>query len=79
MSEASNRISYLDSDRPPLHSDISNSFYQTPNVTNVRLTHVSLSLMWMDNTTLLRRIQPRAQNRREWINIGHKPQKQRPN
>ena len=77
MSEASNRISFLESDRAPSHSDIDNSFFHIPNASTVRHTHVSPSLMWMDNTTLYRRIQPRAQNRREWINIVHKPPKKK--
>ena len=59
-----------------MHTDIDNSFFQIPNASHVRLTHVSPSLMWMDNTTLYRRIQPRALNRREWIKIVHKPTKQ---
>ena len=79
MSEASNRISHLTSDQAPLHNDIDNSFFQIPNASKVRLTHVSPSLMWMDNTTLYRRIQPRALDRREWIQVVHKPPKQRRN
>ena len=46
MSEASNRISFLASDHAPSHSDIDNSFFQIPNASNVRKTHVSPSLMW---------------------------------
>ena len=78
MSEASNQISpsnqisHLASDQAPLRSDIDNSFFQTPKASHVRLTHVSPSLMWMDNATLYRRIQPRALNRREWIKIAQK-------
>ena len=80
MSEASNRISFLSSDRAPVHSNIENAFFHIPNASTVRQTHVSPSLMWMDNTTLYRRVQPRAQNRREWINVVHKPpKKQRQN
>ena len=79
MSEASNRISFLASDRAPAHSDIDNSFFQIPNASNVRMTHVSPSLMWMDNTSLYRRIQPRTLNRREWISVVHKPKKQNHN
>ena len=80
MSEASNRISFLSSDRAPVHSDIDNAFFHIPNASTVRQTHVSPSLMWMDNTTLYRRVQPRAHNRREWINVVHKPpKKQRQN
>ena len=79
MSEASNRITHLTSDHAPLHNDIDNSFFQSPNASHVRLTHVSPSLMWMDNTTLYRRIQPRALDRREWIKVVHKPPKQRRN
>ena len=75
MSEASNRISFLTSDRAPLHNDIDNSFFQIPNASNVRFTHVSPFFMWMDNTSLYRRIQPRALNRREWTRVVHKPQK----
>ena len=56
MSEASNRISVLTSDQAPSHHDIDNSFFQIPNASNVRLTHVSPSLMWMDNTPFYRRI-----------------------
>ena len=76
MSEASNRISFLTSDRAPAHSNIDHSFFQIPNITNVGLTHVSPSLMWMDNTSLYRRIQPKTLNRREWISVVHKPKKQ---
>ena len=75
MSEASNRISCLASDHAPSHSDIDNSFSQIPKASNVRMTHVSPSLMWMDNTSLYRRVQPRALNRREWISIVNKPTK----
>ena len=56
MSEASSRISFLTSDQAPLHHDTDNSFFQIPNASNVRLTHVSPSLCWMDNTSLYRRI-----------------------
>ena len=76
MSEASNRISFLASDRAPVHSNIDHSFFQIPNITNVRLTHVSPSLMWMDNTSLYRRVQARALNR---ISVVHKPKKQNHN
>ena len=79
MSEASNRITHLTSDHAPLRNDIDNSFFQSPNASHVRLTHVSPSLMWMDSTTLYRRIQPRALDRREWIKVVHKPPKQRRN
>ena len=78
MSEASNRISFLASDRAPAHSDIDHSFFQIPNISKVRMTHVSPSLMWMD-TSLYRRIQPRTLNRREWISVVHKPKKQNHN
>ena len=79
MSEASNRVSYLASDQAPSHYDIDNSFFQIPNASNVRLTHVSPSLMWMDNTSLYRRFHPKALNRGEWISVVHKPPKARPN
>ena len=78
MSEASNRISFSVSDRAPSHSDIVNSFFQIPNASNVRMTHVSPSLMWMGHTSLYRRVQPRALNRREWISIVNKPKQANP-
>ncbi len=77
MAEASHRISHLASDPAPSHYDINHSFFQIPNITSVRLTHVSNSLVWMDNTSLTRRIRPRALNRREWANVVHKPPKRR--
>ena len=76
MSEASSRISHLTSDQALLHNNIDSSSFQIPNASNVRLTHVSPSLMWMDNTSFYRGIQPRALDAREWIKVVHKPPKQ---
>ena len=73
MAEASQRIIHLASDEPPSHYDINNSFFRIPNITLVRSSHVSTSLMWMDNTSLYRRIQPMTQNRRAWASVVHKP------
>ena len=73
LSEASSRIIHLNSDQAPSHYDIHHCFFHIPNISNVRLTHVSSSLIWMDNTTPYRRMQPRTRNRREWANIVSKP------
>ena len=77
MAEASQRIFPLASNQPPLRVDIDidRSFFAIPNISNVRLAHVSSSLSWMDNTSLFRRIQPQTQNRRAWSRIVQKPPK----
>ena len=75
MAEASSRISYLSSDEPPSHYDIAHKYFKIPNITAVRSSHISTSLMWMDNTSLYRRILPTTQDRRAWAKVVHKPPK----
>ena len=73
MSEASNRLHHMESDEPPSHYEICHSFFAIPNISAVRSSHISSSLMWMDNTSLYRRILPNTQNRRSWAKLVHKP------
>ena len=73
MTEASNRLSHLESDDSPSHYDITHSYFRIPNITSVRSSHISNSLIWMDNTSLHRRILPATQNRRKWACLVSKP------
>ena len=75
MTEASGRLRHLESDDPPTHYHITHSFFSIPNITSVRSTHISSSLMWMDNTSLYRRVLPVTQDRRAWARLVHKPPK----
>ena len=75
MTEASNRLWHMESDDPPSHYDITHSYFRIPNVTSVRSSHVSTSLMWMDNTSFYRKILPATLNRRTWASLVHKPPK----
>ena len=75
MAEASARISHISSDEPPYHYEISHSYFRLPNITAVRSSHISTSLMWMDNTSLYRCFLPAAQDRRAWAKVVHKPPK----
>ena len=74
MSEASNRLRHMESDEPPTHYEIYHSFFAIPNISAVRSSHISSSLMWMDHTSLYRRILPSTQNRRSWAKLVHKPE-----
>ena len=75
MAEASQGLEHLASDDRPSHHDIHHSFFRIPNITSVRSSHVSSSLMWMDSTSLYRRILSMTQNRRAWASLVHKPPK----
>ena len=79
MTEASGRLRHLESDDPPTHYHITHSFFSIPNITSVRSTHISSSLMWMDNTSLYRRVLPVTQDRRAWARLVHKPPKKNNN
>ena len=78
MTEASNRLSHLESDDPPSHYDITHSYFRIPNIISVRSSHISNSLIWMDNTSLYRRILPATQNRRKRACCVNKPPKKPP-
>ena len=42
MAEASTRITYISSDEPPSHYDISHNYFKLPNITVVRYTYINL-------------------------------------
>ena len=75
MVEASNRVNYVPSDSPPVHSDIHNSYFEIPSAAAVKAAHSGQSLVWMDNTLLYRRSRQYALDRKRWSTIVHKPQR----
>ena len=75
MVESSNRIHYVLSDNPPVHSDIHNSYFEIPSASSVRTAHSGQSLVWMDNTLLYRQSRQFATDRQRWLTLLHKPQR----
>ena len=63
LTEASRRISFLQSDDPPKHSNIHNDFFAIPTLQQIYAAHGSSTLVRMDNTPLYRTIHPYSQNR----------------
>ena len=75
MAEAANRIDYLLSDSPPLHSDIHNSYFSVPTTQEVLNHHSSQSVVWMENTLLYRKVRTFAFSRNNWVQLLHKPKR----
>ena len=73
MVESSNRINYVLSDHPPVHSDIHNFYFEIPSASSVRTAHAGQSLVWMDNTLLYRQSKQFAADRNRWATLIHKP------
>ena len=69
LTEASHRISYMQSDDPPKHSDIHNVFFSIPSLQQICAAHGSSTLVRMD--------QPYSQNRENWRRLIHKPSPKR--
>ena len=77
LTEASHRISYMQSDDPPRHSDINNTFFSIPSLLQICAAHGSSNLVRMDNTPLNRTVLPYSQNRENWRRLVHKPNPKR--
>ena len=77
LTEASHRISYMQSDDPPRHSDINNAFFSIPSLRQICAAHGSSNLVVMDNTPLYRTVPPYSQNRENWRRLVHKPSPKR--
>ena len=75
MAEAANRIDYLLSDRPPLHSDIHNAYFSIPTTQEVLNLHSSQSVVWMENTLLYRKVRTFAFSRTDWVTLLNKPKR----
>ena len=75
MAEAANRIDYLLSDRPPLHSDIHNEYFSVPSTQEVLNLHASQSVAWMENTLLYRKVRTFAFSRTDWGIHLNKPKR----
>ena len=78
LTEASHRISYMQSDDPPKHTDIHNAFCSIPSLQQICAAHGSSNLVRMHNTPLYRTVQPYSQNRENWRRLLHKPSPKRP-
>ena len=74
MAEAANRIDYLLSDRPPLHSDIHNAYFSIPTTQEVLNLHSSQSVVWME-TLLYRKVRTFAFSRTDWVTLLNKPKR----
>ena len=77
LTEASHRISYMQSDDPPKHTDIHNAFCSIPSLQQICAAHGSSNLVRMHNTPLYRTVQPYSQNRENWRRLLHKPSPKR--
>ena len=77
LTEASRRISFLQSDDPPIHSDIPNEFFTIPTMHQICSARGSSNLVRMDNTPLHRRVHPYCQDRARWKRLVHKPTSKR--
>ena len=77
LTEATARLEHLQSDAAPAHGDINHSFYQIRSLDQVRISHGSQGIVWMDNTILHRKVRQAAQDRRQWAKLINKPQKPR--
>ena len=75
MAEAANRIDYLLSDNPPLHSDIHISDFSIPSTQEVLNSYSSQSVVWMDNTLLFRKVRTFAFSRVCWFKLLNKPKR----
>ena len=77
LTEASHRISYMQSDDPPKHTDIHKAFCSIPSLQQICAAHGSSNLVRMHNTPLYRTVQPYSQNRENWRRLLHKPSPKR--
>ena len=77
LTEASRRISFLQSDDPPKHSDIHNDFFIIPILQQIYAAPGSSTLVCMDNTPLYRIVHPYSPNRANWRRLLHKPNPKR--
>ena len=73
LTEASRRISFLQSDDPPIRSDMHNEFFTIPTMHQICSAHGSSNLVRTDNTPLHRRVHPYCQHRARWKRLVHKP------
>ena len=66
MTEAQIRLRHQDTDSVPPLADIGNQYWMTPSTRVVKEVHHSRHVPWMDNTLILRRVNPVAQDRNSW-------------
>ena len=71
MTQAAQRIDRLLSNAAPTHDQITHAFYDIPTHQDITSAHGSSGLVWMDNTSLFRRVHPRCQDRQFWAKVAN--------